>query len=224
LKDYIFLVSLYDIGEPLLNEKMIEYIQYAHSHNIGTIISTSLSVNKADDFWRDLVLSGLDIIIVAIDGISEVSYKKYMTQGNFNLVFANLRKLLHYKAALQSKLIIEWQMIDLPWNKEEQKPAAKMAIDIGIDKFRIINEVTLIRNKYNKEYIIRNCNCLLTYIIFIVNAYNQVNPCYKIYNSEMSVGNLYDNSFEEIWNNDEMAKIRDKKKIINRVQCNTCQE
>ena len=114
LKRYIFLVSLYDIGEPLLNEKLIEYIQYAHSQNIGTIISTSLSVNKADDFWRDLVLPGLDYIIVAIDGISEVVYKQYRTQGDFNLVFANLRKLLGYRDALQSNLIIEWQMLDLP--------------------------------------------------------------------------------------------------------------
>jgi radical SAM protein with 4Fe4S-binding SPASM domain len=72
--------------------------------------------------------------------------------------------------------------------------------------------------------IIRNSSCLLPYIIFIVNAYNQVNPCYKIYNSGISVGNLYDNTFEEIWNNEEMAKIRDKKKITNRVHCNTCQE
>jgi len=224
LSDYIFLVSLYDVGEPLHNVKLIEYIQYAHSHNIGTIISTSLSVNKPDDFWRDLVLSGLDYIIISIDGVSEAVYKKYRTQGDFNLVFANLRKLLDYKAALKSNLIIEWQMINLPWNKEEQIVASKMTKDIGCDKFRIIKETFLIRNKYKKENIIRKRNCLLPYVIFIVNAYNQVNPCYKIYNSEVSVGNLYDNNFEEIWNNEEMAKIRDKKRIIYRVHCNTCQE
>ncbi|MGA8570945.1 MAG: radical SAM/SPASM domain-containing protein [Desulfobaccales bacterium] len=224
LRDYIFSVSLYDIGEPLHNDNLLEYIQYAHSHNIGTVISTSLSVNKPDDFWRDLVLSGLDHIIVSIDGVSEGVYKKYRTQGDFNLVFANLRKLLHYKAALSSRLIVEWQMIDLPWNKKEQITASKMAKDIGCNRFRIIAEDLQIRNRYKKENIFRNRNCLLPYIIFIVNAYNQVIPCYKIYNNEMSVGNLYRNSFEEIWNNEEMSKIRDKKRIINRVHCNICQE
>ncbi|MGO9394325.1 MAG: SPASM domain-containing protein, partial [Desulfobaccales bacterium] len=224
LKDYIFLVSLYDIGEPLHNERLIEYIQYAHSHNIGTSISTSLSVNKPDDFWRELVLSGLDYIIVGIDGVSEGVYKKYRTQGDFDLVFANLRKLLHWKAALSSNLIVEWQMVDFPWNQNEQKIAPKMAKDIGCDKFRIIKDVFLIRNRYKKENVIRNCNCFLPYIIFIVNAYNQITPCYKRYNSEMIIGNLYDNSFEEIWNNEEKAKIRDKNRIINRVHCNTCQE
>ena len=224
LKRYIFLVSLYDIGEPLLNEKLIEYIQYAHSQNIGTVISTSLSVNKADDFWRDLVLSGLDYIIVAIDGISEVVYKQYRTQGDFNLVFANLRKLLGYRDALQSNLIIEWQMLDLPWNKEDQRTALEIAKNIGCNKFRIVEEACLIRSQYKNMNIIRNRSCFLPYIIFILNAYNQVSPCYKIYNSGITIGNLYDNTFEEIWNNEEMAKIRDKKKITNRVHCPTCQK
>ena len=70
LKKYIFEVSLYDIGEPLLNEKVIDYIQYAHSQRLGTIISTSLSVEKSDEFWEKLVLSGLDYLVVSIDGIS----------------------------------------------------------------------------------------------------------------------------------------------------------
>ncbi len=166
----------------------------------------------------------MDYNIIAIDGVSQEVYKKYRTQGDINLVFANLRKLVYYKSALQSKLNIEWQMLDLPWNKAEQSLASKMAKDMGCDKFRIIDEAVQIRKKYKEEDIIRKRNYLLPYLIFIVNAYNQVNPCYKIYNSEMTVGNLTDNNFEEIWNNGEMAKIRDKKRIINRVHCNNCQE
>jgi len=38
LKDYIFEVSLYDIGEPLLNENILDYIKYTHSKRVGSII------------------------------------------------------------------------------------------------------------------------------------------------------------------------------------------
>jgi hypothetical protein len=48
LKNYIFGVSLYDIGEPLCNENVIDYIRYAHLQRLGTIISTYLSVKKPD--------------------------------------------------------------------------------------------------------------------------------------------------------------------------------
>ena len=224
LKEYIFIVSLYDIGEPLHNDRLLEYIQYSHYNNIATVISTSLSVNKPDDFWKYLVLSGLDYIIVAIDGVTENVYKRYRTNGDINLVFANLRKLLEYKAAFQKRLIVEWQVLDLPWNKEEQKTAFKMAKSFHCDEFRIIKEATQLRSKYNEHNIIRKRNCLLPYIILNVNIYNQVSPCYKIYNNEMIIGNLYNNTFEEIWNNEEMARIRNKIKIRNRVHCNTCRE
>jgi len=224
LKEYIFIVSLYDIGEPLHNDRLIEYIQYAHYNNIATVISTSLSVKKPDDYWKYLVLSGLDYIIVAIDGVTENVYKRYRTNGDINLVFANLRKLLEYKAAFQKRLIVEWEMLDLPWNKEEQKTAFKMAKSFHCDEFRIIKEATQLRSKYNEHNIIRKRNCLLPYIILNVNIYNQVSPCYKIYNNEMIIGNLYNNTFEEIWNNEEMARIRNKIKIRNRVHCNTCRE
>jgi radical SAM protein with 4Fe4S-binding SPASM domain len=224
LKNYIFMVSLYDIGEPLENEDVIEYIKYAHMKKVGTVISSSLSINKTDEFWKELVLSGIDHIVVAIDGTSEEVYKKYKTNGNLNLVLSNLEKILYYKAMYAKKVFIEWQMIDLPWNKEEQGTAKKMAGDMGCDKFRLITEAMWSRLKYRQQRYIRNHNCLLPYIIFIVTAYNKVRPCYKIYNEDMIVGDLDDHTFDEIWNSDEIATIRDKKRIRDRIGCKTCRE
>ncbi len=224
LKDYIFMVSLYDIGEPLENEDVIEYIKYAHMKKVGTVISSSLSINKTDEFWKELVLSGIDHIIVSIDGTSEEVYKKYKTNGNLNLVLSNLEKILYYKAMYAKKVFIEWQMIDLPWNKEEQGTAKKIAGDMGCDKFRLIREAMWSRLKYRQQRYIRNHNCLLPYIIFIVTAYNKVRPCYKIYNEPMIIGDLDDHTFDEIWNSDEIATIRDKKRIRDRIGCRTCRE
>ena len=224
LKNYIFMVSLYDIGEPLQNEDVIEYIKYAHMKKVGTVISSSLSINKTDEFWKELVLSGIDLILVSIDGTSEEVYKKYKTNGNLNLVLSNLEKILYYKAMYAKKVFIEWQMIDLPWNKEEQGTAKKIAGDMGCDKFRLIPEATRPRLKYRQQNCIRNHNCLLPYIIFIVTAYNKVRPCYKIYNEPMIIGDLDYHTFDEIWNSDEIATIRDKKRIRDRIGCRTCRE
>jgi len=224
LKDYIFLVSLYDIGEPLHNKDLLEYIKYAHARKIGTIISTSLSLKKPDIFWRDLILSGLDRIIIAIDGISEETYKRYRTNGDLGLVLSNLDKLITNKAKFNKPITIEWQMIDLPWNKTEQQAALRMATQLKVDEFRIIPDASVPRSKYAGENVIRKRNCLLPFIIFIVNAYNQVRPCYKIYKPEMIIGDLYDRSFEEMWNSAAIGEIRDKNKIKHRVHCSNCQE
>jgi radical SAM protein with 4Fe4S-binding SPASM domain len=166
----------------------------------------------------------LDYLIVGIDGITEKVYKQYRTYGDLNLVFSNLKKIQAYRSKYKKNLFIEWQMIDLPWNKHEQNSARYLARELGCDTFRLIAEVTSQRLSYNKEIVIRRKNCLLPFIIFIVNSNNQVHPCYKIYGRNPSIGDLNHNTFEEIWNGEEIAKIRDKNKIRSREYCSTCRE
>ncbi|MBN1252357.1 MAG: SPASM domain-containing protein [Bacteroidales bacterium] len=218
------MVSLYEIGEPLENEKVIDYIKYTKSNKIGTIISSNLSIEKSDEFWEKLVESGLDRIIVSIDGITPEIYNKYRRNGNLKLVYENLNKILYYKKISDSKLLIEWQMIDFPWNKCEQVEAKEYALNIGCNEFRIIEEVTKVRLNYKNTLFVRKRNCIMPYFTFNVTAYNTVRPCTKIYNEPMIIGDLNINSFQDIWNSDAICEIRDKKKIKNRIGCKTCIE
>lgn len=222
--DYVFEVSLYDIGEPLENTQLTEFIAFAHQLKIGTIISTSLSIEKPESFWEQLILSGIDRIIVAIDGVSETVYKQYRTHGNLELVMANLDRLLFYKSKHKKKVFIEWQMLDLPWNKEEQEAAKNLARQKGCDGFTLIREAVQPRLKNKELNITRKKNCLLPYIILIVNAYNQVRSCYKLYHEDMTVGDLNRESFESIWNGPAIKQIRDSRRILERSGCQTCRE
>ena len=148
----------------------------------------------------------------------------YRTYGNLNIVLSNLQKIQKYRNKYVNSLFIEWQMIDLPWNKHEQNSARSLAKELGCDTFRLIAEATETRYSSIKELNSRRKNCLLPFIIFIVNAYNQVRPCYKIYRGNPMIGDLNNNTFEEIWNNEEIAEIRDKSKIRSREFCSTCRE
>ena len=115
-------------------------------------------------------------------------------------------------------------MLDLPSNKSQQADAEVMARQMGCDQFRLFPEATKPRSRYQQENVVRCRNCLLPYIIFIVNAHNDVRPCYKIYNVPMALGSLNQNSFEDIWNGPGMASIRDVRTIQRRPGCMTCQE
>lgn len=220
-KKYLFVVSLYEIGEPLENKNIIRYIKYANRNNIGTIISSNLSIVKEDTFWEALATSGLDQIIVAIDGISKGIYNKYRRNGNLKLVFSNLKKLIHYKNVHRSGLKIEWQMIDFEWNRSEQLTAKQLSKSLGCDEFRIIP------NGYRKKFWseldqIRTKNCIHPYFTFLVNAYNKVRPCPVIYNEDVTIGDLNTETYSEIWNGLEIRKIRNRKKIQSRNGCKTC--
>lgn len=223
-KDYVFSVSLYDIGEPLHHPQAIECIRYAHQNRVGTTVSSSLSFERSDEYWRDLVTSGLDYLIVAIDGVTPEVYNQYRTNGKLDLVMANLKKILALKKETGSRMFIEWQMVDFTWNRGEQSAAREMAKQLGCDRFQIIAEATQPRRRYDSENVLRDHNCLLPYILFFVMANNRVRLCYKIYTHDMSIGSLGDHSFEEIWNGSEIARVRDRNQICNREGCKTCRE
>ena len=223
-KDYAFLVSLYDVGEPLHHPDVLQCIDYAHQRRLGTVISSSLSIERSDQFWRDFVASGLDYLIVAVDGVTAEVYNQHRTKGKLDLVIDNLKRVLALKTRHRSPLFIEWQMLDLPWNRVEQPAAQKMAEELGCDRFQLIAEATQTRLRYDAENRLRNRNCLLPYILLFVTFRNDVRLCYKVYHHDMRVGSLSRSSFAEIWNGEEIKRMRNRNKICCREGCKTCQE
>lgn len=231
LSPYLFEVSLHDIGEPLLNKELIAYIHYARDRKVGTIMSTSLAVRKPDGFWEKLVTSGLDHLIVAIDGISQESYSKYRINGDIQLVFKNLEKLIRLRKTQQSKLLITWQMINFEWNEHEHIDAQKLALDMGCDSFKLIQDEFAPRRNYYLNPIERTRNCLMPFLMFIVRADGKVRPCCNIYlgiaddiKEDNLVADIKMQNFDAAWNSPQMRDVRNKKSIGTRDYCRHCRE
>ena len=100
-----------------------------------------------------------------------------------------------------------------------------MSREMGVDTFRLIQNAIPPRVEAQKDQeFLRKRNCLLPYIIFIVNVFNEVNPCYKYYNEYMKNGEQEKESFLEIWNGKNIAQIRSPRLIGQRKICNKCFE
>lgn len=224
VRDEAFMVQLYEIGEPFHHERVIDCIRYAHDSRLATVISSSLSLPKPESFWQELATSGLDRMIVAIDGISEPVYRRYRRNGDFWLVMENLGKLLDARRAARSGMSVEWQMVDLPWNRCEQQDARKQALEMGCDVFRVIPEGVLPRLKSGEARVVRTRNCLWPYVVLLVNAYDDVVPCFKPMCYPGVVGNLGDSGLMDVWNGDSIRSIRNPRKISCRQGCMYCTE
>lgn len=223
-KDTVFMVQLYEIGEPLHHDQVIDCIRYSHASHYATVISSSLSIQKPDKFWNDLVASGLDRLIVAIDGITKLVYQQYRRKGDLELVMSNLKKVLSHRKHIDSKLIVEWQMIDFPWNRCEQEPARRLAYELGCDDFSLIPDADIQRKKYEQTGIIREQNCIWSYVLLLVNAFGDVIPCFKPGCHPGVLGNLNESSFNNIWNGEDIRAIRDPHQISCRLGCCSCRE
>ena len=118
VKEHAHTMQFYFQGEPLLNKQLHEMIAAAHQVGLYTIVSTNaqaLSRSTAEA----LVKSGLNRIIVSIDGFSEESYAAYRVGGSLHKALEGLQHLANAKAELHSRIRIELQVLRLRSNEHE---------------------------------------------------------------------------------------------------------
>ena len=111
-------MQFYFQGEPLLNKQLPEMITAAHNVGLYTIVSTNAqALNRSTA--EALVKSGLNRIIVSIDGFSEESYAAYRVGGSLHKALEGLQHLANAKAQLHSRIRIELQVLRLKTNEHE---------------------------------------------------------------------------------------------------------
>ena len=111
-------MQFYFQGEPLLNKQLPEMIATAHKAGIYTIVSTNAQ-SLSQDMANALVLSGLNRIIVSIDGFSEESYQTYRVGGSLQKALDALQYLANAKRLYKSRIRIELQTLRLKTNEHE---------------------------------------------------------------------------------------------------------
>ena len=111
-------MQFYFQGEPLLNKQLPEMIAAAHKAGLYTIVSTNAQ-SLSQDMANALVQSGLNRIIVSIDGFSEESYAAYRVGGYLHKALEGLQHLADAKAQFHSRIRIELQVLRLKSNEHE---------------------------------------------------------------------------------------------------------
>jgi len=134
---HLISLDLFNWGEPLLNKDIYEMIAYAHRQNIVTSVSTNFQSFSENEAER-LISSGLDILILSIDGASQESYEKYRVGGNFTKVIDHISLLVKKKRERGSATpYICWQFLVMKHNEHEVETAKKMAEELGVDNITI---------------------------------------------------------------------------------------
>lgn len=206
LVDYLCEISLFDQGEPLIDHRIHEFIEYASKRNIGTVISTNLSMELSDEKLIRLVKSGLDYMQIGIDGTTQDRYGKYRIGGELELVLSNLRRIIAAKKKLNSKTpVIEWQMIDYGTNQSDQKEAQMMARDFGVEVFATKPDCY---STFPSSDHVRQNRCRLLWSSLTVECDGMVSACLTMDDDSLYVGDLNHSSITEIWNSEKFIEVR----------------
>jgi MoaA/NifB/PqqE/SkfB family radical SAM enzyme len=133
---YAFQIMFSNYGEPLTNPNTPRLIEIAKSYFVQTALSTSLSIGRFDA--EAYVRSGLDFMILSIDGATQKVYERYRKNGNIEVVYRNIENLVRAKRTLgKGTPVLRWQFLAFEHNAHEIPLAFKTAKALGVDQFAV---------------------------------------------------------------------------------------
>ena len=234
LYPYVWHLNLFYLGEPLLCENLPAMISYARKHKIRVYVSSNLNILDKQ-MAESLIESRLDHLIVSLDATSQESYEKYRIGGNYQTVVDNIVLLTEMKKHKESLLPrIQIQFVVFKHNEAEIPGIKELAKKLGVDlyirqgalgglgqsppltKDRELAAKWLSPNKeFRKEYdyfsnspSLKNGTCVYLWKAATINWDGSVFPCCWIYENEHKFGNIMEEAFKTIWNNELFRSSR----------------
>ena len=228
LSSQLIYLYFYFQGEPYLHPRFLELVHYAATKNIYTVTSTNahfLTTRKA----KETVESGLDRILISIDGTTQETYEQYRIGGNLQKVLEGARNLVLAKRELKSRTPhIVFQFLVVRPNEHQINEVKKLADEIGVDevKFKTAqlydfengNKLMPIDSKYsrykkqpNGQYIIKNelhNHCWKLWHSTVITWDGKIVPCCFDKDAQHTMGNLNQQTFSEIWQGDAFNSFR----------------
>ena len=125
-------------GESLLNKNLPDMIAHAKRYGIEVKLDANFN-DVSEETIESLILSGLDVLSISIDGISQETYGKYRVGGRFEKVLANLEVLTRKRRELgRSAPHIIWQFLVFRHNEHEVGAVESFARARGVDQVSLV--------------------------------------------------------------------------------------
>lgn len=227
-KELLYLIFYFQ-GEPYLNPEFLEMVKYASSKKIYTATSTNAHY-LTDENARRTVESGLDRLIISIDGTTQDVYKQYRVGGNINKVLEGAKNIVKWKKELNSKTpFIFFQFLVVKHNEHQVEEIKQLAKEIGVDEVRFKtaqvydyetdpNNLIPSIDKYSRytknddgTYTAKNKlanRCWKMQHANVITWDGLVVPCCFDKDALHRLGNLQTQSFKQIWQNDNYKQFR----------------
>jgi radical SAM protein with 4Fe4S-binding SPASM domain len=205
-------VSLYGLGEPFLDGRIFDILERCRNLGLTTTLSSNGTLLDAERRSR-LLEVGCDHFIVGIDGTTQATYEYYRAGGHFEQVVENVRALAAEKVARNGRMTLVVQMIRMRRNRSEQDEFIRIWSNVrGIDSVRLKEEDIGLREHAMKlDGLMKRTNpCHLLWIgPLCVRHTGDVFPCSRMLMANSNrLGNLREAKLDELWNSQEMRRIR----------------
>lgn len=226
----LFYINYYFQGEPFLHPHFLDLVKEAKKRRIYTATSTNAHFINAEKA-EEIVRSGLDRLIISIDGLTQQTYENYRVHGKLEKVIEATRHLVAAKRnqnAATPHLI--FQFLVVRQNEHEIPELYKLADELGVDEVRL--KTTQVYNYTHGNPLIPKNTKYSRYIQQQDGTYRLKaktgNHCWRMWSSTVftwdgilvpccfdkdaqhQLGNIQHNTFDSIWNHPKYRGMRHK--------------
>ncbi len=229
IHQHLLYLIFYFQGEPYLNRNFLEMVKYAAGKGLYTATSTNAHY-LTDEAARKTVESGLDRLIISIDGTTQEVYKQYRVGGTLNKVIEGAKNIVKWKKKLKSKTpFVFFQFLVVKPNEHQIEDIKLLGKEVGVDEVRFKtaqvydyendpNQLIPVNEKFSRyrknasgNYISKNKltnRCWKLWHANVITWDGLVVPCCFDKDASHRLGNLKTQSFKQVWNNDNYKQFR----------------
>ena len=215
-------------GEPYINPDFLEMVRYASGQGIYTITSTNGHFLN-DELARQTVESGLDRLIISVDGATQEVYENYRRAGKLEVVLQGARNVVKWKQQLNSTTPhLIFQFLVVRPNQHQIDDIRRLAKEIGIDELKLktaqvydfengnpliptLPEYARYAELPDGRWRVKNRllnHCWKLWHACVITWDGLVVPCCFDKDAQHRLGDLKENSFEEIWQGGPYRQFR----------------
>jgi len=227
-RELLYLVFYFQ-GEPYLNPSFLDMVKYASSKKIYTATSTNAHY-LTDINARRTVESGLDRLIISIDGTTQETYEQYRVGGRLNKVLEGAANIVRWKKELKSNTpFIIFQFLVVRHNEHQIEDVQRLAREIGVDQVRLKtaqvydyendpNGLIPTQEKYSRykkdatgkvAFKGNNANhCWRLWHDPVITWDGSVVPCCFDKDAQHKLGDLRTQNFKSLWHNKDYRNFR----------------
>jgi radical SAM protein with 4Fe4S-binding SPASM domain len=228
LHSKLLYLIFYFQGEPYLHPRFLELVKYASSKKIYTATSTNAHF-LTDDNARKTVESGLDRLIISIDGATQETYESYRVGGKLQKVIEGTENIIKWKKKLNSRTPhIIFQFLVVKPNEHQLDEITVLAKKLGVDEvgfktaqiYDYENGSPLIPDnpkysRYRKQadgtYTIKNSllnHCWKMWHSCVITWDGMIVPCCFDKDAQHRLGDIKEQSFASVWNSTHYSTFR----------------
>ncbi|WP_266365662.1 SPASM domain-containing protein [Tellurirhabdus rosea] len=228
LADTLLYLIFYFQGEPYLHPQFLDLVGYAHQKGIYTATSTNAHY-LTDAAARKTVESGLDRLIISIDGTTQEVYQQYRVGGKLHKVIEGTKNILKWKKELKSRTPhVIFQFLVVRPNEHQIEDVRKLAEELGVDEVGLktaqiydyengsdliptIDKYARYARQPDGTYTTKNGfgdNCWKMWHSCVVTWDGLVVPCCFDKDAHHRMGDLKEQSFRQLWQSEPYQAFR----------------